>query len=153
MNSFVIFALFATSQALQSRENCIDIMTGKLCLKFQKKNFSSCKRSSSVVVSQNEAFITGSEYCAKIVDICTNVFHSPPTTVKPTTKKELPPPVKRPVVLTTTTTVMPVKQLPPPVKKPVVLTTTTIVTPIAKKELSMPEKEPETTTAIPNFQI
>ena len=157
MNFFVIFFLFASTLALQSRESCTDIMLGKLCLKFQKKQFSSCKRSSEVVVSQNVACITGTEYCAKIIDICAKVFDSPITTEP---LPDLPPPVKEVVVpiLTTTTLKPPTKEdlpppkkdLPPPKKEVVVpVLTTTTVKPPTKRDPPPPLKEvvvPDLTT-------
>jgi len=144
MNFFVISFFFASTLALQSRESCTDIMVGKLCLKFQKKQFSSCKRSSDVVVSQNVACITGTEYCAKIIDICANVFDSPTVTVTPTLNKDLSLkeelkdlPIKEPDL--TTTTVKPTKkELPLPVK---VVPTTTTVKPTFKIDLPLPVKK------------
>jgi len=144
MNVFYFFVLFVASQAaVVTRNSCEDIMTGLLCLKFQKKQYLSCKFQNTIVVSENVACIEDTKQCMQVLDICvpffryedtTSVMQTTTTTVTPTptTKKELPLSEEKVVVLkaakveTTTTTTSPTtkpptKKEPLPVKEPVVL--------------------------------
>ena len=82
MNFFVLFCVFISTEAILTQDNCKDIMVGKLCLKYHKKKYSMCKRSNTVVVSQNVACLMDTENCAKMIDLCINVFQSVPLLVE-----------------------------------------------------------------------
>ena len=113
MNFFSLFFLIVCAEAVFTEDNCKDLMAGKLCLKYHKRNFSSCKRTSTVVVSQNVACLAHTEQCMKLFGTCISVFQSVPqvheveriktTATTPTTTTT----VTTPTTTTTTTTTTP----------------------------------------------
>jgi hypothetical protein len=87
MKFFTFFVLLASSEAFLSQQKCEDTIKGMLCLKFQKKHFVMCKKTSTITVSQNIACLSDTEHCSKVIDMCRSYFQATETTTPTTTMR------------------------------------------------------------------